>query len=234
MKTVIHRCIILCIALYLMFNTALFAQKLANFEGVVVFKKKGETHGVVDSVTMRLYIKGDKFMAEDVKDANQPRIIVDSKKKSIYMVTDRSREYMQMPMPPSPPTTPSKPPTKTTDKQTLAGHPCERWLDKAAELETELWASADLGKLSLPSGSMGVNLISSNNMATFLKNSSLFPFLFVEKNKAGREVTRLEVITVEKKNLADAVFEPPQGYSKMNMPSGTLSDAPATGAKKKK
>lgn len=234
MKTMIHCCLILLIALLVGTPLEIFSQKLANFEGVVVFKKKGETHGIADSVTMRLYIKGDKFMAEDVKDANQPRIIVDIKKKAIFMVTDRSREYMQMPLPPAPPTTPSKAPTKTADKQILAGHPCEHWVEKSPELETELWASSDLGKLSLPSGSMGVNLISSSNMATFLKNSSLFPFLFIEKNRAGREVTRLEVLTVEKKSLSDAVFEPPQGYNKMSMPTGTLSDSPAQGGKKKK
>jgi hypothetical protein len=234
MKTLIQYGIILCLAISIGITPRLFAQKLANFEGVVVFKKKGETHGIVDSVTMRLYIKGDKFMAEDVKDANQPRIIVDSKKKLIYMVTDRSREYMQMPAPPAPPGVASKAPTKVSDKQTIAGHSCEHWMEKGNELDTELWASSDIGKLSLPSGAMGVNLISSNNMAVFLKNSNLFPFLFIEKNKAGREMTRLEVMSVEKKPLAEAVFEPPQGYNKMTMPTGTLSDTPAQGTKKKK
>lgn len=234
MKTVIRYGIVLCLAALIGITSQLSAQKLANFEGVVVFKKKGETHGVVDSVTMRLYIKGDKFMAEDVKDANQPRIIVDTKKKLIFMITDRSREYMQMPTPPAPPGIAAKPPAKTTDKQIIAGHPCERWLEKGSDLDTELWASSDIGKLSLPSGAMGVNLINSNNMAVFLKNSNLFPFLFIEKNKAGREMTRLEVMSVEKKALAEAVFEPPQGYNKMTMPTGTLSDTPAQSGKKKK
>ncbi|MCU0425030.1 MAG: DUF4412 domain-containing protein [Candidatus Kapabacteria bacterium] len=234
MKTVLQRCILAGIVLCIGASSFAFAQKTANFEGVVVFKKKGETHGVVDSVTMRLYIKGDKFMAEDVKDANQPRIIVDSKKKSIFMVTDRSREYMQMPMPPAAPATPAKAPVKMTDKQMIAGHACERWTDKGAELESELWASSDLGKLSLPSGQMGVNLITSNNMATFLKNSGLFPMLFIEKNKAGREMTRLEVVGVERKTLAEQVFEPPQGYNKMAMPTGTLNDGQDNTKKKKK
>lgn len=234
MKTVIERCVILGLVCCMNFSMIAFAQKTANFEGVVVFKKKGETHGIVDSVTMRLYIKGDKFMAEDVKDANQPRIIVDSKKKAIFMVTDRSREYMQMPMPPATPVTPAKAPVKTTDKQTIAGHDCERWTDKGIELDSELWASSDLGKLSLPSGQMGVNLISSNNMATFLKNSGLFPMLFIERNKAGREMTRLEVVSVERKNLAEQVFEPPQGYNKMAMPTGTLNDGQDNTPKKKK
>lgn len=234
MKPVIQYSLALFLSLCIVVTPRLVAQKLANFEGVVVFKKKGETHGVVDSVTMRLYIKGDKFMAEDVKDANQPRIIVDTKKKLIFMITDRSREYMQMPTPPAQAGAAVKAPTKAPDKQMIAGHPCERWMEKGADLDTELWASSDLGKLSLPSGAMGVNLISSNNMAVFLKNSNLFPFLFIEKTKTGREMTRLEVLTVEKKTLADAVFEPPQGYNKMTMPTGTLSDSPAQGAKKKK
>ncbi|MCS6808073.1 MAG: DUF4412 domain-containing protein [Bacteroidota bacterium] len=229
--------LLLIVCSYALFTgspTLLLSQKTANFEGVVVFKKKGETHGVVDSVTMRLYIKGDKFMAEDVNDVNQPRIIVDTKKKAIFMVTDRSREYIQMPMPSPPPTTPAKPPIKFPDQQTIAGYTCDHWIDKSSELESELWTSAELGKLSLPSGQMGVNLISSNNMATFLKNSGLFPLLFIEKNKAGREITRLEVISVDRKNLSDAVFEPPQGYTKMASTTGILSDEPQDPKKKKK
>jgi Domain of unknown function (DUF4412) len=209
------------------------AQKNINFEGVVVFKKKGETAGVVDSVTMRLYIKGDKFMAEDVNDLNQPRIIVDTKKRSIFMVTDRSREYMQMPTPPAPPSVPARPPSKTGKALQIAGHPCEQWAEKSGETDMELWASSDLGKLSLPSGAMGVNLISSQNMATFLKNSNMFPFLFLERNKAGREITRLEVVSVDKKILAEAVFEPPQGYNKMVVPSDTPQEGGKSPKKKK-
>jgi hypothetical protein len=85
---------------------------------------------------------------------------------------------------------------------------------------------------------MGVNLISSQNMATFLKNSNMFPFLFLERNKAGREITRLEVLSVEKKSLSEAVFEPPQGYNKMSVPSDVPASAGGKGAaaapKKKK
>ena len=215
------------LALFLCFYASCavaFAQRTTNFEGVVVFKKKGETHGKADSVIMRLYIKGDKFMAEDINDVNQPRIIVDTKKKAIYMITDRSREYMQIPMPAAPAGSATRPPTKTTEKQTIAGHPCEQWTEKSQDMDTELWASSDLGKLSLPSGSMGVNLISSYNMASFLKNSNLFPLLFVERNKVGREITRMEVMSVEKKSLSEGVFEPPQGYAKLVMSTERLSD----------
>ncbi|TAE30544.1 MAG: DUF4412 domain-containing protein [Candidatus Kapaibacterium sp.] len=218
---------------YMLALTPSFAQKIVNFEGIVVFKKKGETAGVIDSVSMRLYIKGDKFMAEDVNDANQPRIIVDTKKKSIFMITDRTREYMQMPTPPAPPTVPARPPQKTGKTDQMAGHVCEQWLEKTGDTDMELWTSNDLGKLSLPSGTMGVNLISSQNMATFLKNSNMFPLLFVERNKNGREITRLEVVSVEKKNLNEAVFDPPQGYSKMIVPSDVPTPVDL-GKKKKK
>jgi Domain of unknown function (DUF4412) len=239
MKSTLRFGIVLCIlwvCTSVPFPFALSAQKSLNFEGVVVFKKRGETHGVMDSVTMRLYIKGDKFMAEDVNDKNQPRIIVDVKKKSIFMVTDRSHEYMIMPMPPTPPAVPAKPPVKTGKVDSIAGHPCEQWAEKITDNDLELWASSDLGKLSLPSGSMGVNLINSQNMATFLKNSSLFPFLFVERNSKGREITRLEVVTVDRKNLADAVFDPPEEYAKMIVPAsgGQLEAAPTPGSGVKK
>lgn len=220
-------------AYMLSLSVPIMAQKTVNFEGVVVFKKKGETAGVTDSVSMRLYIKGDKFMAEDVNDVNQPRIVVDTKKKSIFMITDRSREYMQMPTPPAPPSVPARPPQRTGKTEQLAGHPCDQWIEKTGDTDMELWASSDIGKLSLPSGTMGVNLISSQNMATFLKNSNMFPFLFLERNKAGREITRLEVISVEKKALSDAVFEPPQGYNKMVVPSD-VPEATGKGVKKKK
>jgi Domain of unknown function (DUF4412) len=230
---VIMRVIVACTLAFTLASVPSLAQKNVNFEGVVVFKKKGETAGVVDSVSMRLYIKGDKFMAEDVNDLNQPRIIVDTKKRSIFMVTDRSREYMQMPTPPAPPIVPARPPSKTGKTLQIAGHPCEQWAEKSGETDMELWASSDLGRLSLPSGAMGVNLISSQNMATFLKNSNMFPFLFLERNKVGREITRLEVISVDKKPLADAVFEPPQGYNKMVVPSDAAESSKTAGKKKK-
>lgn len=230
MKSLLSALLVFCAAC-----AVAFAQKTTNFEGVVMFKKKGETHGIADSVIMRLYIKGDKFMAEDVNDVNQPRIIVDTKRKTIFMVTDRSREYMEIPMPAAPAGTVTRPPSKTNEKQTIAGHSCEQWIEKGQDMETELWASSDMGKLSLPSGSMGVNLISSYNMASFLKNSNLFPLLFIERTKAGREITRMEVMTVEKKSLTDGVFEPPQGYSKLVMSTERLSDKNDNiSAKKKK
>jgi hypothetical protein len=188
------------------------------FEGVVVFKKGASASKINSTVT--LYIKGDRFMADEQGDKIQQKIIVDAPKKMIYLVMDKEKMVMDMQMEKmaAPKGPEARLPNKTTKTQKLAGYDCEQWIDKNSNGEVELWTSIAIGKLFIPEGQMGDGLIPSVNMRKLLKQGQHFPMLMMERDKTGKEITRLEVTSVEKKAVDEAVFNLPKDYQRMSMP----------------
>jgi hypothetical protein len=188
------------------------------FEGVVSFKKGATGSKNVSSVVM--FIKGDRFMADEKGDKIQQKIIVDATKKVVFMVLDKDRMIMEMPMEGKALSKKPEPalPKKTGKTQKIAGIDCEQWLDKNFQGEVELWTSNDMGRLFIPEGPMGDGLIPSASIQKLLKQGTYFPMLLVERDKTGKEITRLEVTNVEKKMVDEATFTPPAGYQKIDMP----------------
>jgi len=188
------------------------------FEGVVVFKKGSSASKINSTVT--LYIKGDRFMADEQGDKIQQKIIVDAPKKMMYLVMDKEKMVMDMQMEKmvAPKGPEARLPNKTAKTQKIAGYDCEQWIDKNANGEVELWTSTEIGKLFIPEGQMGDGLIPSVNMRKLLKQGQHFPLLMTERDKTGKEITRLEVTSVEKKPVDEAVFNLPKDYQRMSMP----------------
>jgi hypothetical protein len=187
------------------------------FEGVVFFRKGAPGSKIASNVTM--YIKGDRFMADEQGEKIKQKLIVDGKKKAIFMIMDKEKMIMEMPMEKMASKTPEpKLPLKTGKTQAIAGYECEQWLDKQYNGEVELWTNATMGRLFIPDGPMGAGLIPSASMQRLLKQGSYFPFLMIERDRTGKEITRLEVTNVEKKPVDDAVFEAPANYQRMEMP----------------
>ncbi len=188
-----------------------------SFEGVVTFKKGAASSKL--SSTVAMYIKGDKFLADEKGDKIQQKIIVDATKKMIYMVMDKEKMIMDLQMEKMVTKGPeAKLPTKSTKTQKIAGYDCEQWIDKTFNGEVELWTNGEMGKIYIPEGQMGDGLIPSASMRKLLKQGNYFPLLLVERDKTGREITRLEVLSIEKKALEDALFTTPSGYQRMSMP----------------
>jgi hypothetical protein len=187
------------------------------FEGVVLFKKGSAANKLSSNVTM--YIKGDRFMADEKGEKIQQKIIVDAPKNAIYMVMDKEKMIMEMPMEKaSAKVSEARLPTKTTKTQKIAGYDCEQWIDKHGGGEVELWTNNQIGRIVIPEGPMGAGLLPSAAMQRLLKQGNYFPFLMVERDRTGKEITRLEVTSVEKKPVEDTVFATPTGYQKMEMP----------------
>jgi hypothetical protein len=187
------------------------------FEGVVLFKKGSAANKLSSNVTM--YIKGDRFMADERGEKIQQKIIVDAPKNAIYMVMDKEKMIMEMPMEKAATkASEARLPTKTTKTQKIAGYDCEQWIDKHNGGEVELWANTQIGRIVIPEGPMGAGLLPSAAMQRLLKQGNYFPFLMVERDRTGKEITRLEVTSVEQKPVDDAIFATPVGYQKMEMP----------------
>lgn len=221
MKYFIKLCLCLCLVVPVIAQKSAKADSKSDhsaFEGVVTFKKGAATSKQASVVTM--FIKGDKFLADEKGEKIQQKVIVDVPKKMIYMIMDKEKLVMDLPIEKIATIKSSdvKLPAKAGKTQKIAGYDCEMWLDKNVNGEVELWTNHAMGKLHIPEGQMGDGLIPSPSLRKLLKQGSYFPFLMIERDKTGKEITRLEVTNVEKKSLEDALFVPPKDYQRNSMP----------------
>jgi hypothetical protein len=174
-------------------------------------------------------------------------VIYDGGAKKAWLVDDAKKQAIEIDLnsagaksfpgftPPSPgghgsPSAPSGPPTKVTETgkyDTVAGYQCELWDVTSDHKEGTLCvATQGLSWLQIPM--TGIPTTSAWMLKLFDGNH--FPLRFVGYAKDGTtEENRIEVTKIDKKSLADTLFQVPAGYkvidleklfSSFGMPSG--------------
>ena len=183
------------------------------FEGIIYFQKKDG-----DQVTFfKFYIKGDNVRIEDVNDEGKLNgiLLIDMSKVSLKMLSSSSQLYIEVPV------------TLETEKadvivehsgdtKMINGKECELWKVQNTKdySRYEFWVN----KGEYPFFSPMLRMLNrKDNIAlawiNLLVGDHYFPFLGIEYSSTGKELTRLEVIEVDEKDLDASLFVIPSNYS---------------------
>ena len=195
-----------------------------KFEGKIVMQATGSSawgRGGGTS-TLNYYVKGDKARIDMHSDRGDAGIIIDKPNKKMYMVMNAMKSYMEFPMDEKDnsgtKSEKNEKIKKTGEIKKINGYNCEKWVITDDEGSSEAWLTKELGSFTAFSSPMGRQ--QKNSWQNEIEGSGEFPMLVIQKDKEGKETSRMEIKSVEKKSLDDSFFEVPAGYKEMNMPMG--------------
>ena len=171
---------------------------------------------------MKYFMKGTKMrMQVDLAPGMSSAGIADYAKKKIYMLMPHSKSYTEVDIDENAvPTTPEAdaPATlKETDvTENILGYTCSKIISEKENDLTEIWIAKGFGKFYQP------ELKNQNPTLLALKEKfeteNAFPFRIVSFTPDRRELFRMEVTNVEKKDLDDALFQVPGDYKRSSPP----------------
>lgn len=109
---------------------------------------------------------------------------------------------------------------RTGETETILGYRCEKILVKAKDSITEVWGAEGMGTFMGMSnrGPMGGSAPRSGWEAA-LAEHGFFPLRLVSRNQEGKEVMRMEAVSVESQSLPAEAFAVPADFKRFEMPS---------------
>lgn len=206
--------------LYLVLSVSCFAQD--NFTGEVKMKMS-ESEGRTFDIS---YLVKDNLIRFGTDMGGQKMgIIFNSEKNVMLMIMDEQKMYMEMPMDmvdKQMNTTENKTDsenrfTATGETKEIIGYTSEKWVYEDEKNTAEVWLTKDIGKFKFFEGGLGRKQKSEGWQSSIEKSGS-FPVLVINRDKSGKELNRLEVLSVDKRELDDKLFTVPPGYQKFDMP----------------
>lgn len=198
------------VAILILLSTRLFS---SPFEGVIYFQKMENK----EVTFFKYYIKGDKVRIEDVNEGGLLNgiLLIDLENASLKMLSCSAQMYIDVPVSPE-----SEKPNikidKTGDKKIISGKECELWnvVNTSNHTTFDFWVGEGDYSFFTPM----LKVINRNDnialawLSTMVGNS-YFPFEGVEYSSTGKEITKLEVLKVNEKELDSNLFEIPSNYS---------------------
>ncbi|MGL4599857.1 MAG: DUF4412 domain-containing protein [Bacteroidia bacterium] len=187
-----------------------------NFEGVIEFKKQN-ANGM--SMKYIYYVKGDHVRIDEIGEQSKQveGSYILSFKTNKMLVLNHGRKLYTDRKPEGSPTAPASATVKHTKKaQTLHNYSCTEYVVRNNADSTEIcyWIAPGKFNFFVPMLKMlnRQEAFSTYYFALNMKEGS-FPFLAIQKDLRGKEISRLEVTRIEKKTIADALFEIPKDYT---------------------
>jgi hypothetical protein len=102
----------------------------------------------------------------------------------------------------------------------ILGYRCEKVVVTMKDIATEAWGAEGLGTfMAMGKGGATNSSAPKSSWETALAEHGFFPLRSVSRNKAGKEITRLEAQSVESQSLDASFFAVPADYKKFEMPS---------------
>jgi hypothetical protein len=109
---------------------------------------------------------------------------------------------------------------RTGQTEMILGYKCEKIIVKSKNGETEIWGAEGLGTFkSMGSGGPMGRSAQKSAWETSLAQHGFFPLRMVNRDKSGKELTRMEAVSVDKQSLPDSIFAPPADYQQFQMPA---------------
>ncbi len=218
---------------------AVMTQAVAQttFEGKVVYHVKSKEM----ETDMTFFSKQPKVRMETSAQGNEVQMIMDGSTKKMLIIMPQQQMYMERTIDvPMPADKAGNAPTKgkpgesamkaqrTGKTKTILGYECEQWVDKEKEGETELWLTKGLGSFSAFSafgggGAPGMGKRMGGGVPpglAGLATGELFPMQVFSRSASGDLKASMEATAIEKKTLDAALFQPPSGFNKIEMPAG--------------
>ncbi len=208
------------------------------FEGILTFKM-GANKG--KSTDMKYFMKGSKMrMQIDLAPGMTSAGIADYDKKKIYMLMPQGNFYTEMDIDEKTvdydkdDLVKSKI-TETDEVEDILGYKCNKLVSEKEGDITEIWIAKNFGKFYQPEfGKQNPTLVA---LQEKFESDKAFPFRIISYAPDKRELFRMEVSNVEKKDLDDSLFEVPAGYQKINptvINPGIIKSGAAEAGKAKK
>jgi hypothetical protein len=196
-----------------------------GFEGSLTMHVTSARHQ--EDITF--FAKGDKlrFDAPGRPGEAPTHIIFVTGSKKVDVIVDQQHTYIEMDLPqvqaqaaaagaPSAQASVSK----TGKHETVAGYDCEDWEIKEPSGKHSQACIAE-GIPFIDFSSVGPGALANPNANTWMHefhDKKLFPLRVIEFDAQNKEASRMEVTSIEKKKLDDALFTIPPGFNKMALP----------------
>jgi hypothetical protein len=109
---------------------------------------------------------------------------------------------------------------RTGKTDTILGYKCEQIIVKSKNGQAEIWGAEGLGTFQGMGGGgpMGRPAPKSAWEAT-LAEHGFFPLRMVNRDASGKELARMEAVSIDPQPLPDSTFLPPADFQKFEMPS---------------
>ena len=189
-----------------------------TFEGIVKYDAKfaDEESETNLTLTMDYFIKDNKFRVEFNSPEGQAIMLIN--KDKTVMLIPQNNMYMEFSNTDENDTEDTKTNDEFTKSKTgatkeILGFNCEQYIFKEDDGTMELWFTKDLGFFMFAANPMEKSKIDNKYFA-----DGFFPLIIKMKDPNGIENGSLDAVKVEKKKLADSMFEIPAGYTKFTMP----------------
>ncbi|HEU4716865.1 MAG TPA: DUF4412 domain-containing protein [Bacteroidia bacterium] len=189
-----------------------------NFEGIIEFKKQTGTE-VLNYV---YYVKGDRVRIDEFTPGTRTvsgSFILDVNKKTmIYLNHDRKLWGTRQPPAADPVAPAGCIASATKNSKTLFGYKCTENIVKNVSDSTQISYWVANGHFAFFTPMMKLlnrqEKFSTYFFAMTLKDGA-FPFLAVESDLNGKEISRLEVTRFEQKTLDAGLFSTPKDYTEV-------------------
>lgn len=190
-----------------------------KFEGKVTF----EVSEVGQNQQLSYYVKGNKFLIEpaDGKAVGQGSMIYDGDKKTMIVIMNEQKMYMEMPIDPMNEISKNESDgvdyfIKTGNSQEVLGYKCDEFEFKDEENKGLALMTKELGSfLFMEDPEGGEN----SQWQKEIMNEGYFPMLVKQENSSGKLETVFKVVDLKLMDLEDKMFSAPPGYSKFDMPN---------------
>jgi len=218
------------LASMLALTAGLFAQ---TFEGKIHFKMTGQEKpsrraGSDSPMLMTYFLKGGlmrvdmemsegKVMGGSIIDPVKHQVTILMPEQKMYMVRKMSEQQQSAGA-----TAPGSDAefVRTGQTEVILGYKCEKIIIRSKNGETEIWGAEGFGTFqSMGSGGPMGRSSPKSAWETSLAQHGFFPLRMVNRDKSGKELTRMEATSVDKQSLPDSVFAPPADYQPFQMPS---------------
>lgn len=206
--------------LFTLISVPCFSQE--NFSGEV---KMRMTDDEGQNFDISYFVKENLIRFGSEMAGQKMGIIFNSEKNTMLMIMDEQKMYMEMPMDmvnKQMEMQDNKKDSESNFKATgetkeIIGYTSEKWVFEDDENIAEVWMTKEIGQFKFFEGGFGKNK-NPNSWQSSIEKSGLFPILVINRDKSGKELNKLQVLSVDKKELDDNLFKVPSGYQKFDMP----------------
>lgn len=194
---------------------------LSAFEGEITMRTKLATGAPPQDMVVKT--KGDKLRFDMTGAGAQPtHVVLDPKGGKLLLVIDAQKTYFDMDFS-APSAQPSTNPTTSAATATgthrqVAGYDCEEWkVTDASGKRSDVCMAQGIAFFDPTSLRPGAQHAESPLARKFRENKS-FPLESVDYDAQGKELSRMDVVKIDKKSLDDSEFAVPADYKRMQMP----------------
>jgi len=204
---------------FLLFITSSLSIAQDKFQGKVTFEVSDEGQ----NQQISYLVKGNKFLIqpENGEAAGQGSMIYDGDKKSMIIIMNEQKMYMEMPIDPMDEISNNESEeldyfVKTGNSKDVMGYSCDEFEFKDEGKKGLALMTKELGSFLFMDDPEGGE---SAQWQKEIMSEGYFPMLVKEKNSSGELETVFKVIDLKPMNLDDSMFSAPPGFKKFDMPN---------------